>query len=127
VLILGYGLVLLTDQLYYVNFAAAAQSRAPDRLRGRVGAAIRVLTAGVGVPAGALLGGLLAEAIGLRATAVVAGLGVVVAFLWLAISPVRTLRTLSAESGAPPPPADGDRAAPQPTPGQVSRRGTLAS
>jgi MFS family permease len=113
VLVLGFGLVLLTDQLYYVNFASAAQARAPDRLRGRVGAAIRLLTAGVGVPAGALLGGLLAEAIGLRATAVVAGLGVVAATLWIALSPVRSLRALSDGPAAPQSPeskADEDPA-----------------
>ena len=114
VLALGYGLVLLTDQLYYVNFAAAAQARAPDRLRGRVGAAIRVLTAGVGVPAGALLGGLVAEAVGLRATAVMASLGVVGAFLWIVRSPVRSLRSLSGEFEAPAP------AAPTPAPAASS-------
>jgi hypothetical protein len=92
--------VLLTDQLYYVNFASAAQDRAPDQFRGRVGAAIRVLTAGVGVPAGAFLGGVLAGAIGLRPTAVLARLGVVVACLWLVLSPVRSLRSLADDTGA---------------------------
>jgi MFS family permease len=120
VLALGYGLVLLTDQLYYVNFATAAQGRAPDRLRGRVGAAIRVLTAGVGVPAGAFLGGVLAEAVGLRATAALASLGVVAAVLWLALSPVRALRTLAGEAEGGPQPAEppGNAPAGAATPGQ---------
>jgi hypothetical protein len=51
----------------------------------------------------AFFGGFLAEAIGLRATAVAAGLGVVVAFVWIALSPVRSLRTLSGETAALPP------------------------
>lgn len=103
VLVLAQGLVALTEQLYYINYASTFQALAPDRLRGRVGASIRVLTAGT-APVGALLGGFLAEAIGLRATAVVAGLGVVVAFVWVARSPVRSLRTLPSDVTAPEPP-----------------------
>ena len=104
VLVAGPGLVRLTEQLYYVNYASAIQTRAPDRLQGRVNAAVRVLTTGA-APVGAFLGGFVAEAVGLRATAAVAGLGVVVAFLWLALSPVRSLRSLAGESEAAPPAA----------------------
>ena len=99
-LVVGHGLVRFTEQLYYINYASAIQARTPDRLQGRVNAAVRVLTAGA-APVGAFLGGFLAEAVGLRATAVVAGLGVVVAFLWIALSPVRSLRSL-AEPALPP-------------------------
>ena len=45
-------------------------------------------------PLGAVLGGALGEAIGLQATAAVAGLGVLLAFLWVALSPARSLRSL---------------------------------
>jgi predicted MFS family arabinose efflux permease len=100
VLVAGHGLVRLTEQFYAINYTSAIQARTPDRLQGRVSAAVRVLTAGA-APVGALLGGLLAEAIGLRATAVVAGLGVVAATLWIALSPVRSLRTLSGEGATP--------------------------
>ena len=93
VLALGLGLVLFCDPPYMVNYTSAFQALAPDGLRGRVGASIRVLTAGT-APVGAFLGGFLAESVGLRATAVMAGLGVVAAFLWLALSPVRSLRSL---------------------------------
>jgi predicted MFS family arabinose efflux permease len=110
VLILGQGLVRLTDQLYGINFTSVLQARTPDRLRGRVGAAVRVFTAGT-APLGALLGGVLGEAVGLRATAVVAGLGVLLAFLWVALSPVRSLRTLPTEA-EPSAPADTTRPAP---------------
>jgi predicted MFS family arabinose efflux permease len=128
VLALGLGLVLFCDPPYLVNYTSAFQALAPDGLRGRVGASIRVLTAGT-VPVGAFLGGFLAEAVGLRATAVVAGLGVVAAFLWLALSPVRSLRSLSGDSGeseVTPTPSEppgttpaGDAAPRQPVAGRV--------
>ena len=103
VLVVGHGLVRLTDQLYYVNYASAIQARAPDRLRGRVSAAVRVLTAGVAVPGGAPGG----PRRGGRAAGDGGGggLGVVGAFLWLALSPVRSLRSLAGEFEAPPPAA----------------------
>ena len=49
-----------------MNFAALRQGLTPDRLRGRVHATVRVFTTGL-VPLGAFAGGLLGEAIGLRA------------------------------------------------------------
>jgi predicted MFS family arabinose efflux permease len=97
VLIAAQGLIRTTDQLFYINYLSVCQALTPDRLQGRVNAAVRVLTAGA-APVGAFLGGFLAEAIGLRATAVVAGLGVVVAFVWIARSPVRGLRSLSGDA-----------------------------
>jgi site-specific recombinase XerC len=113
VLLLAQSLVRFTDQLFAINFTSACQALPPDRLRGRVSATVQVFTAGT-APAGALLRGALGEALGLRATAVAAGLGVAVAFLWLALSPVRSLRQLPDEPGAVPPapaPAAGTTAA----------------
>lgn len=43
-------------------------------------------------PFGALLGGLLAQAIGLRTTLCIAASGVLLAFMWVYFSPVRYLR-----------------------------------
>jgi predicted MFS family arabinose efflux permease len=45
-------------------------------------------------PFGALLGGALATAFGVPATLVVAALGMLLAVLWLYLSPVRNLRDL---------------------------------
>jgi hypothetical protein len=104
VLLVAEALIHATDQLFYINYLSACQALTPDRLRGRVNASVRVLTAGT-APIGALLGGVLGEAVGLRATAAVAGLGVLLAFAWLALSPVRGLRTLPDETGG-----DGDAA-----------------
>jgi hypothetical protein len=107
-LVVGHGAVRLADQRYDINDTSVLQARPPDRLRGRVGAAVRVSTAGT-APAAALLGGACGERLGLRPTAVVAGLGVVVAFVWLVLSPVRSLRTRPEEPEAAPP---GDASSP---------------
>ena len=93
VLVLSEALIRSTDQLFYINYLSTSQALTPDGLRGRVQASVRVFTAGT-APIGALVGGVLGEAFGLRATALVAGLGVLVAFAWLALSPVRSLRAL---------------------------------
>jgi MFS family permease len=111
-LVVAHVLVRATDMIFYINYTSVWQALTPDRLRGRVGGTIRVLTAG-SVPVGALIGGALGEALGLRATAVVAGLGVVVAFLWLALSPVRTLRELPDQPEEPGDDTAADPPAPQ--------------
>ena len=97
VLIAAQGLIRTTDQLFYINYLSVCQALTPDRLQGRVNASIRVFTAGT-IPLGAFAGGLLGEAIGLRAVGVLAALGVFLAFLWVALSPVRSLRVLPTES-----------------------------
>ena len=43
-------------------------------------------------PVGALLGGFVGQALGLRATVLVAGMGTLLSLLWLVRSPVRVLR-----------------------------------
>ena len=45
-------------------------------------------------PFGALVGGLLGSAIGLRPTLLLAAVGVLLAFVWIAASPVRALVTV---------------------------------
>ena len=80
------------------------QAITPDRLRGRVNACHFFLTTGVR-PFGALLGGVLGEAIGLPSTLVVGTLGVAFAAVWLLLSPVRAVR--EAPSAAEPDAATG--------------------
>ncbi len=65
----------------------------PDRLRARVSGAYTVVNYGVR-PIGALLGGALGAALGLRATLWIACLAAVAGFLWLLGSPVPQLKTL---------------------------------
>ena len=115
-LVLAHVLVRATDMVFSINYTSVWQALTPDRLRGRVGGTVRVLTAG-SVPLGAVIGGAIGEAVGLRATAVIAGLGVVGAFLWLVLSPVRALRELPEQ---PEEPGDGTAAeapAPEAPPG----------
>ncbi|MCO5974696.1 MFS transporter [Actinoallomurus sp. WRP6H-15] len=74
------------------------QTVCPERLLGRVNATMKFLIWG-GMPLGSVLGGLLATAAGLRATLWTAAAGVLLAALWLLLSPLRTMRDL------PPPDA----------------------
>ena len=67
------------------------QAVVSDRLRRRVTGTIRFITGGM-QPIGALLGGILGELIGLRATLVVGVLMMLAAFLWVAISPLRAIK-----------------------------------
>jgi len=82
--------------LYGINYLALRQAITPDRLLGRMTATMRFLAVAA-APLGSLVGGALATAIGLRATLlVVGGLGIALALVATAWSPVRAHRTLPA-------------------------------
>jgi hypothetical protein len=83
------------SQDYYVNAVSVRQALTPDRLRGRVNATMRFIAGGM-QPIGALIGGALGTILGLPATLGVAAFGMLLAVLWLYLSPVRTLRALPA-------------------------------
>jgi MFS family permease len=91
----GFFLTGLTIPTYDVNQFSLRQAVTPLRLQGRVSATMRTLIRGL-VPIGALLGGFLAERIGLREVMIVSALGGPAAFLAIWFSPVRSLL-------APPP------------------------
>jgi MFS family permease len=96
---LGSGLgVMLLDISAGSIFAAVI----PHRLRSRVAGAYTFLNYGVRV-VGALAGGLLGAALGLRPALWIAGVGALLGVLWLLPSPVRRLRELpaSADDGSP--------------------------
>lgn len=78
-----------------VQVFAARQAVTPDDLLGRVNAVYRLLTHGL-VPVGALLGGFLGEAIGLRPALVACACGLFFSWAWLLFSPARSLRDVSA-------------------------------
>jgi hypothetical protein len=48
------------------------------------------------IPAGALLGGVLGQIVGLQATLAIGALGLLLPVVWLCLSPVRGLRTIDA-------------------------------
>jgi hypothetical protein len=96
------------------------QTITPDVMLGRMNASYRFVSWGT-VPIGALLGGTLGDAIGLRPTLFVAAAGLFAAALWIVFSPIRQIIQLpttdtstedamphSAEPAAvsPEPPAD---------------------
>jgi len=84
------------------------QAVTPHRLHGRVNAGSRVITVGA-VGLGALAGGFLGEAIGLRPTLAIGALAALGVPVWMLLSPVRSL------GEAPEPPTTG-AGAPVPQP-----------
>jgi predicted MFS family arabinose efflux permease len=98
-LVIGFFVNGLGNPLYNVNASTLRQVVTPDHLLGRMQAAVRFTGRG-GLPLGALLGGLVGEAYGVRATLLLASVGFLVAPLWLLLSPVRALRDASTPAGA---------------------------
>ncbi len=82
----------------------------PDEVRSRVSGAYRTVNYGVR-PLGAVTGGLLGTAFGLRTTLWIATLGAVLCVLWTLPGPLRHLR-LSTVDSAGPAPVDADVSAP---------------
>lgn len=78
----GLGVVL-----YRITQVSMRQALTPVHLQGRVSAVAYVATQGM-VPMGALLGGVLGEVLGLRATLLVAGVGEVLALGWVWFTPL---------------------------------------
>ncbi|WP_075739815.1 MULTISPECIES: MFS transporter [Actinoalloteichus] len=94
----GYGTVV-----FAVLQVSLRQSVCPDRLLGRVNASTRFLTWGA-IPLGALVGGALGALVGIRATIMIAAVGMSLACCWLFAAPLRHLREapeelLAAEAG----------------------------
>ena len=87
--------------LYDVTETSVRQARVQDRALGRVAATVQVGSVGAQLLA-ALGAGLLAEVIGLRATAFLAPIGTLVAAAILVASPVRRLRDLPVMDGRSP-------------------------
>jgi MFS family permease len=79
-----------------VSSRSIRQVLTPDRLLGRVNATYRVLVSGM-VPIGSLVGGLLGEIVGVPATLVIGVFGMLVAFLWLIPSPMRSFNIEEAQ------------------------------
>jgi MFS family permease len=81
----------LGPPLYGVPQRTLRQALTPDRLLGRANATWRFLVFGA-QPLGALLGGVLGTALGLRTTLVLGSVGMLLAAIWAARSPLRSLR-----------------------------------
>jgi len=84
----AHGVGLVVTNVLAVTFR---QSVTPGHLQGRMHASYRLLIYGA-IPVGALLGGVLGGAVGLRAALAIGVVGLCCAFLWVLCSPIRTLR-----------------------------------
>jgi hypothetical protein len=96
----------MTIVIYYVNAVSVRQAIAPNRLLGRVNATVRFLARGA-FPIGSLIGGGLGAIIGVPLTLVVATFGLLLAFVWLLRSPVRSLRAMPTSGGTEGVPVPG--------------------
>jgi hypothetical protein len=79
--------------IHEIGRVSIIQGLTPDRLQGRVNGAIRSLEWGAAL-LGLIVGGLLAEVIGLRATLVLAGIGALTAPAILARTDIARLRDI---------------------------------
>ena len=95
ILVVMFFLGSFGNVLYNVNQVSLRQAITPDRLLGRMNASMRFLIWGT-IPLGSLIGGLLGDAIGLRATIILAVIGGISPFLWILFSPVRRLKEIPA-------------------------------
>ncbi|MCX5112929.1 MFS transporter [Streptomyces sp. NBC_00378] len=84
----GFGVML-----FDVNLNSLQAAVIPDGMRSRVAGAYSTINYGVR-PVGAVVGGLLATLIGLRATLLVAAVGGSLSLLWLLPSPIPRIRSL---------------------------------
>jgi len=89
----GLGVMILD-----INVGAIIYARTPDRIRARAAGAFRFINYGVR-PLGALFGGLLGGAIGVREAILVTTIGAIGGVLFLLGSPVLRLRDLPEVSG----------------------------
>ena len=94
VLVAAHFFLGMSHPIFNINQISLRQAITPDALRGRVTASGRFLTWGP-LPIGWLIGGALGEVLGLRLTLLVGASGVMLAALWVLISPLRTLKDVS--------------------------------
>ena len=93
-IIVGFGIIL-----YNVTAISLMQALTPQRLLGRMNASRRWIVWGT-IPLGNVVGGVLAETIGLRATIVIGAIGASLCFVFLLAKPLRTIERLP--EGEPP-------------------------
>ena len=92
-LVAGFFLTGVAIPVYDINQFSVRQAVIPLDMQGRGNATMRTIIRGA-VPLGAVIGGFLAEQIGLRGVMVFAAFGGVAAFLAIWFSPVRALQIL---------------------------------
>jgi MFS family permease len=91
ILLLALFLQGMLGTIYNVTQVSLRQRLVPDRLQGRMNATMRFVVWGT-IPIGALAGGTLGEAIGLRPVLAIGVVGCILATLLVSLSPVRSVR-----------------------------------
>jgi MFS family permease len=87
--------------VFFINVVSLRQSLIPLHMLGRASASLDFVGQGAG-PIGALVAGVVATAIGARATWLLGAAGILAASLWLIFSPVRQLQTPPGEPASTP-------------------------
>jgi predicted MFS family arabinose efflux permease len=77
--------------VFEINQVSLRQSVTPERMLGRVNAAIR-LTSLAAMLVGSLIGGVVGETVGLRPTLIAGSAATFAAALWIIASPARGMR-----------------------------------
>jgi len=93
ILMAGGFVVSIGVVVYNINQVSLRQSIVPRSIQGRMNATMRWIVWGT-IPVGALAGGVLGEVFGLREAIAIAVVGGIFAFLWVFLSPVRSLREI---------------------------------
>lgn len=101
----GSGIYWFGAVVYNITQVSFRQGLTPERLLGRMNATMRFLVWGT-MPIGGLLGGILGQTLGVRPTLWVGGIGGMLAFLPVLLSPLRTMRELPRHPGEQPSGAD---------------------
>ena len=91
---------------YNITQVSLRQAITPERLQGRMNAAMRWIVWGT-IPLGLLMGGAIGQWIGLRTALWVGATGSLPTFLWVLLSPVRSIREMP-ESLLEPTPAQAE-------------------
>lgn len=86
-----------TAVVYNVNQVSFRQAITPLDMQGRMNATMRFIVWGT-IPLGSLIGGVLASFLPLRTTILIGATVASVAFLWVLVSPVRSLREIPTQA-----------------------------
>ena len=92
-LIAGMAIFGFASVAYNITQVSLRQAITPERLQGWMNAAMRWIVWGT-IPLGTLVGGAIGQAIGLRTALWVGAIGGIPVFLWVLLSPVRSIREM---------------------------------
>lgn len=97
VLMVGYGLLSFGVVIYTVAQVSFRQAITPERLQGRMNAAMRWIVWGA-IPLGTLIGGAIGQTVGLHFALWVGAIGCLPTFLFVLLSPVRSIQAIPDEA-----------------------------